>query len=305
MESKFKNWRERCSSLGHLMTSLPNAEEKLQTAKDIKSLENERDLGINANGNKVKWTDKKVETLLKLKEKLSNADELPQGAKSHLDVVFRDVFWKRRRLLHNKFLDKGNLAEDDGLDLISKLDDTFYIKNKEYLQNDFIHGTPDNIQDKVRDIKSNWDQETFDKAELSKLYEYQIKGYLWLSKLQEGELCYCLTNNPEHQISEAIKTIWFKMGCPEDDSEKYLQARQQIEKNMIYDIQKFKDYYPGYMFENSILDFEIPAVCRVKRFGPSYLLPEDIKNIKTRITLARTYLMEKEKEVLTQINSAK
>lgn len=305
MESIFTNWKERCSALGHLMTSLPSAKEKLQITKDIKALEKERVLGVNANGNKVKWTDNKIETLTKLQLKLAAVDELPQGAKSHLDGVFNDVYWKRRRLLHNKYLDKGHIAEDDGLDLISKLDNTFYIKNKEYLQNEFIHGTPDNAQGKIRDIKSNWDKETFDKAELTKLYEWQIKGYMWMAKLTEGELDYTLVNNPAHQISEAIKSIWFKMGCPDDEDEKYIKARQQVERNMIFDIQKFKDYYPGYEFENTVLDFDIPAVLRVKRFTGIELFPEDIKNIKKRVTLARAYLMEKEQEILDKINSVK
>lgn len=304
MTSKFTNWKERSSQVGKIMTNLLDKSVIEKLKPEIKILQDEFKLGVNANGNKVKWTDNKADKLAALIEKRDKKDELPTGAKTHLDDVFNQVFWNRRRMLTNKYLDKGNIGEEDGLGLISELDDVFYIKNTTFYQNDFTHGTPDNVTAIVRDIKCNWDKESFDNAELSTLYMWQIKDYMWKTKKTKGELCYCLVNNPAHQITEAIKGLWFKMGTPDNENEKWVAARQQIERNMIFDIQKFKDDYPGYQFENTVLDFDIPPIMRSKRFNVE-LLPEDIVNIKRRVTLSRIYLMEKEKEVITKINSVK
>jgi len=304
MESLFKDWKERCSGLGHIMTNLNTKEEIERINANIKSLEDERDKGVNANGNTVKWTDAKKNKLNDLKTKRDAPDELSSGIKTHLDDVFRSIFWKRTRLLHNKFLDKGNLCEEDSLGVLSLVDGSFYKKNDKLLENDWIKGTPDNNQGIIRDTKSNWDMESFDKAELSNIYQWQIKGYCWLDKKTKGELDYCLVNNPLHQIVNEKQRVWYAMGTPDNDDERWIEAAQQIERNMIFDIPKFKLDYPGYEFENTILDFDMPAICRVKKFQVE-LMPEDIKNIKRRVDMCRVYLMEKERVELEKITNFK
>jgi len=302
-ESIFKDWKERCSSLGHLMTNLQTKEDKQKLKDDIKILENERDLGINVNGNKVKWTDNKIESLNKLKEKLNADDELSSGIKTHLDDVFRAVYWNRSRMLSNKYLEKGNIMEEDALQLVSDVDNEFYIKNKDLLQNDYIIGTPDNKQDIIRDTKCNWDMTTFDKAELTSLYEWQIKAYAWLDDKTEGELCYTLVNCTYNQLDKAKRDLYYQLGCPDDDDEKYLEGLKQIERNMIFDVAAFKRDYPYYTFENDG-DFSIPPPFRVKKFQVT-LTDEDIENMKRRVLLARKYLIAKEqeaKQILKQWN---
>ena len=300
MKSKFTNWKQRCSSLGSLMTNLITEEDKAELKVAIKVLENERDLGTNANGNKVKWTDKKKETLDKLLDKLNKEDELPSGAKTHLDNVFRSVFWGRRRLLYNRFLDKGLLCEEDSLGLLSDIDDQFYIKNEEQLSNNWIQGEPDNRQSKIRDMKTNWDLDSFDNAELSSIYKWQIKGYCWMDGKTEGELVYCLVNSPWHLWQNERQNLWYKMGTPDETEERWIEAVQQLERNMIFDTEKWKERYPNYDFENTDTNFSIPKIMRIKRFDVE-LLPEDIVNIKKRVKLARKYLIQKEKEVLNKI----
>ena len=301
-DSKFLNWKERCSQGGKLMTNLVTQNDIKKIDDEIRVYLLEKANGINANGNKVKWTDNKQIALDKLLAKKNNPDELSTGIKNHLDDIFRSVFWGRKRNLQNRYLTKGLVCEEDSLELMSLVDDTFYIKNSEQMSNEYIQGTPDNNQEIIRDAKSNWDLDSYDKAELTSLYEWQIKGYCFLDNKTKGELCYCLVNNPAHLIQETIKSLWYKLGCPSEDDEKWINERRQIERNAIFDIPKFKEHYPGYDFENEILDFSIPAIYRVKKFEVE-LFPEDIVNIKSRVKLAREYLMEKEKEVLTLINS--
>lgn len=298
-KSIFKDWKCRCSSLGHILTNKPKEITSNQLT-EIKNLENERDNGINVNGNKVKWTDKKQEKLDLLYKIKEAKDELSSGIKTHLDNVFRSQFWKRRRLLHNKFLDKGNICESDGLQLWSDIEGVYLAKNEEELENDYIKGTPDNRLKIIRDTKVNYDMESFDNAKLNSLYENQIKGYCWLDRKTKGELGYCLVNNPYHQLLDEKTRLWYKMGSPNDNELRWIEAVSQIERNMIFDIEKWKDNYPNYDFVNEKLDFDVPKVMRFKKFEVE-LLPEDITLIKNRIIMCREYLVNKEKEVLAKI----
>lgn len=294
-ESIFKDWKARCSGVGHIMSNLESLTEKQnELLEQLQERKNKLD-NLTAN---------MQATLDDLIAKRDTPDVLPPGAITHLEDVFRSFFWKRTRLLNNKFLDKGNLCEDDSLGVLSLVDDYFYIKNDEQLENEWIKGMPDNRQVIIRDTKSNWDMESFDKAELSTTYEWQLKGYCWLDKKTKGELDYCLVNNPLHQLINEKQRVWYAMGSPENDDERWMKAAQQVERNMIFDIAKFKRDYPGYDFENTVLDFDVPPICRVKKFEVE-LMPEDIKNVKRRVEMSRAWLMERERVELEKIESFK
>lgn len=292
----FKEWKPRASSLGHIMTNLVSSSDidKWKTRKA--ELIGERDNGVNLNGRKVKWTDNKQKELKKLKSYLSNPQELPAGAITHLDNVFQSQFWGRKRILHNKYLEKGVMQENDGLDLKSEVDGVAYFKNDTEFENDWVRGTPDNIQDnRVTDIKCNYDMESFRKADLNAVYEHQIKAYLMLTDLTEGELCYCLVNTPESHITAQTKSMWYNLGMPDEENEEWIEVKKQIERNTIFDPIKFKEEYPNYIFLNHESDLYIPPILRVKKFDVT-LTDEDVENIKTRVELARKYLFKKEIE---------
>lgn len=301
MESNliFHQWRQRCSSLGHIMTNLPlpiTPEEEAELANLLQEFQT----GVNANGNKTKWTETKDTTVKKLQKKKKGDDELPSGAITHLEDVFRSLYWKRKRFLSNRYLEKGLLMEQNSLALKSKADNVFYVKNDVYYENDFIQGNPDNYQQKVRDTKSNYDLKTFDEAELTKDYEWQIKGYSWLIKEQEkldyfpeGELVYCLVNNPVSHIENERNRLFYQLGCPNEDNDKWIEIQCQLERNMIFDIAEFKNEFPHYVFKNTFLNFDMPAHRRVKTFDV-LTTEDDVFNIKRRVLLSRKYLMEKE-----------
>jgi len=303
----FKNWKERCSSLGHILTNLPQPitdEEKLELA----NLLEECRTGINENGRKTKWTDVKANRVKSLQRKEKGEDELSSGIITHLEDVFRAVFWKRRRHLANKYLEKGLLTEQDILDLASKQDGEFYVKNGDRFANEYIEGEWDNYYKKVRDTKSNYDLKTFDEADLTKLYEGQLKGYSWLVKdkfeldfYPEAELVYGLVNNPLHHIQNEITRQFYAHGNPSDDNDKWKEVKRQIERNMIFDIDLFKRDYPNYHFENEVLDFDIPAQFRLKKFDV-ITTQEDIDNIKRRVLMCRIYLCNKEIEIYNKLN---
>ena len=295
----FENWEERCSSLGNILTNKKVWTE--ENEKRVKELECERDLGINKNGNKVKWTQTKQDELEKLIDKRDGPDQLPAGAITHLEDVFRREFWGRERILNNKYLDKGKICEEDALDLKSKVDGQFYKKNKEKLSNGYIKGEPDNRQDIIRDAKSNFDMESFDKAELTSQYEWQIKGYCWLDGKTKGELFYALVNNPWHQLEAEKKRVWYSMGMPEEQEERWQQVALQVEQNMIFDYEKFMKDNPNGDLIMQDNRYDIPAKLRIKSFDVT-LTQEDIDFIKSRALLAREWLINKEIETLKLIN---
>lgn len=304
----FKNYKPRCSSLGHIMTNLPQPiteEEKVELANLLEECRS----GVNENGRKTKWTDTKASRVKALQKKEKGEDELPSGAKTHLDDVFRSQFWKRKRHLSNKYLDKGLLCEQDILDLVSKADNDFYIKNDEHYENDYIQGSWDNFLKKVRDTKANYDLKTFDEAELSNLYEWQLNGYSFIIKEKfnlptypDGELVYGLVNNPLHHIQNEMTRQYYANGNPSDDDENWQEIKQQIERNMIFDRDLFLRDYPHYIFENKVWEFDIPAIFRLKRFDV-ITTEEDVDHIKRRVLMSRIYLCQKEAEIYEKLKT--
>jgi len=298
-KSQFKNWKCRCSSLGHILTNADKV-----TATQIATIakhEKRRD-----DPKQKDLTPTMKTELITLIAKRDAPDALSSGIKTHLDNIFRVEYWGRRRLLFNKFLDKGNICEADSLSLASDMDGFFYTKNEDYFENKWIKGTPDNKQEKIKDTKTAFDMESFDNADLSTLYRWQIKGYIWLLlnelKNYKGELIYCLVNNPYHQLVNEKNSLYYKMGTPEDNDPLFVEGKQQLERNMIFDIEAWNENYPNYDFDSTELDFDIPKHLRIKRWDV-VLNSREIHFIKNRITLCREYLMEKETEVLDKIKA--
>ena len=156
MSSLFENFKPRASQIGHLMTNLPEPITK-EEEQTLAELLEEKLTGKNANGRSTKWTDTKQKEVDKLTKKKKGIDELPSGAITKLEEIFNHVFWGRRKLIFNKYLEKGNMNEEDSLDLYSQVDGISYWKNDEFFDNGFVCGTPDNITEELlRDIKSNY-----------------------------------------------------------------------------------------------------------------------------------------------------
>lgn len=292
-ESIFENWKERCSQLGHLTTNLEGI-----TVKQLEDLNALLERQEEAKTEPKKALTQNMKDKLKLLiEKRDKPDELPAGAITHLESVFRDVFWKRRRLLNNKYLDKGNICEEDAVRILGIVNGTIYFKNKTRLVNDFITGMADVVTDVIDDTKCSYDMDSFDNSELSHLYQWQIKGYCFGYGKTEGSVDHCLVNNPIHQLESAKNSLWYNLGQPDKSETRWIEAVQQLERNMIFDIAEFKKSYPNYVFENTVLDFDIPAVARVKKFKVT-LDEGDIEDIIRRVKLARKWLVNKEKETL-------
>ena len=301
-ESLFKNFKPRASQIGHLMTNLPEKfteqdQEKLDILLEVKLT------GKNPSTGRVnKWDDDKQKEVDKLTKKKKGIDELPSGAITKLEEIFNYIFWCRRKLIFNKYVEKGNINEEDSLDLYSQVDGVSYWKNDEFFDNGYVCGTPDNVtEDFIRDIKSNYEFDTFQKAEITSLYSWQIKSYLWLTNKTKGELCYALVNSPAHRIEAERKSLWFSMGMPDETEDRWIEAASQLERNHIFDIAKFKEDFPGFDLVSPIWQYDIPKHMRVKRFEV-ILEDSDIEHLKRRSVMAKNWLLDREKQELKLIN---
>jgi superfamily I DNA and/or RNA helicase len=106
---------------------------------------------------------------------------LSETCKGELLKIWIQAKYGRSKPLENKYVEKGNMVEEDSITLYSRVHKKVYEKNTEYFENRFICGTPDIIdKPKVRDIKSCWDIFTFYSnilKPLDKGYILQVNGY--------------------------------------------------------------------------------------------------------------------------------
>lgn len=178
-------------------------------------------------------TDKQQITLGELLAKKNAKPTLSQTTKSYLHQLHKEELFNRRKEISSKYLDKGIQVEEQSITLYSNVSNKFFIKNKKRFSNDFITGEPDNIQGKVRDIKSSWDFSTFPLYETgipNQDYYWQLQGYMALTLLDKAELIYCLVDTPEMIVDDEKRRTGWKLGFIELPEE----LEKEIEENMSY-----------------------------------------------------------------------
>lgn len=298
----FTRYKFRASGIAHILTSLPTPITPEQLA-ELKVFLQEKRTGLNSNGRKTKWTDTKQKSVDSLFKKKRGIDELPKGCITHLANIFRSEFWKRRDDVNNKYVLKGNIVEEDSLQLMSDFDGAFYKKNDEYFDNEFAKGCPDNIDETtVREAKSKWNLKTFDESELIDEWKWQVKCYLWMTGREIGVLYCLLVNSPLSMINNEITRAFYAAGCPPDEDDKWFDMKCQIERNHIFDIDAFRDENPHYQFINPILDFDIPKKMRVIKYDIG-LTEQDKFDMASRVIMCRQWLVNKEIETLEKLKS--
>ena len=148
--------------------------------------------------------------------------------------------------LDNKYVDKGNFNEDDGIVLVSEVEDVMLHKNivRKIIGN--ITGECDCIEiingkKVVKDIKSSWSPVTFMAGDLNTIYEWQGITYMYLYDADEFHLHYTLTDTPRHLIEKEKERQFYKYFdklMTDNEIEvlelKLLPVYEQIEKNMSF-----------------------------------------------------------------------
>lgn len=243
MTTLFNDWRCRCSSLSKIATGL-----KGLTPKQKETLA-KYDKRMAGEGKPL--TDNQAQEWADLKAKAADT-ELPQGVKTFLREEWIRIVHKRNKEIRSKYLEKGTTMEEDALTLVSEVENTLFVKNRDELCNDFLTGTPDHIDglklsaNAVDDTKCSWDIHTYyaavDKADADKEdeYKYQIQGYCALTGAPIGRVRRCLVDTPFNLLEQEKKTLYFRLGIidpdgPDDASAAYRAGCEEIDRSGTYD----------------------------------------------------------------------
>lgn len=262
MRTDFSKYKFRCHALGNIMSGitvgLTHKQEELfndyhfrMTHPDAKPL-----------------TINQQKTYGELLAKKNSKPTLSKGAKSYLQLLHKEVIFNRSKNIQSKFMDKGLQVEEKAITLYSELTGQLFIKNKERRENKYWTGEADNVQGKIRDIKSSWDYTTFPMHEddlPTQMYDWQMQAYMDLWGMDTAEVIYCLVDTPEMIIEDEKRRMSWKTGMievPED-------LEQEIERSLTYS--------------------DIPKELRVKVFHVKRD-PEKLKLMRSQVLQARKYL---------------
>ncbi len=156
--------------------------------------------------------------------------------------------WKRKPLAEYfeiKQMRKGKLAEPDAIMLLSVVEDVYYEKNKEQVENEFLKGEPDVFvgsqimqASKITDIKNCWDFPVYLKKinnGLDNGNEDQVRGYMDITGAQEGEIAFTLVNMPEIMRLEYKNKLFYDGDYVTEESPEFLRRWEKMERDMMFD----------------------------------------------------------------------
>lgn len=131
---------------------------------------------------------------------------LSVGARTYLRELAAQEIFGIEFEISSKQMEKGNLVEQDGIDLLNRVRGLSLVKNAERRFNEWIAGECDLFDVRKRrghDLKCSWSAASFPIAVADcedKLYEWQMRGYMALWDADEWEVNYALVDTPEHLI---------------------------------------------------------------------------------------------------------
>ncbi|MCU7560044.1 hypothetical protein N4T42_07050 [Riemerella anatipestifer] len=267
---RFNNHLFRCSQLGKLMVGVnpaltPNQERTLIALREKMKAS--------------KITDKQIQTYGDLLAKKNQKPELSASVKTHLSDIHKGVAFGRDNHITNKYLDKGIQVEEKSISLYTRVTGKLFMKNEKHFSNDFIKGTPDNIQGKVRDIKSSWSFKTFPlyaEETPTKDYEWQVQGYMELTGLKEAELVYCLIDTPFKIVEDELRRLDWKENIFNhlgEVREECIDLVTETVSNLIYTEEGLEDFcsQSTSVHKDWFSNFhEVPELLRVKVFHFQY-----------------------------------
>lgn len=220
--------------------------------------------------------------------------------KRELVKIHRRLKYHRELSKMNKYTEKGITCEEDAITLYSRVKKKMFKKNTERLMNDYFSGELDLFEGKsileaeeTHDIKCSWSLDTFpsilDAPDTD--YEYQGQSYMDLTGAKRHTIAYCLVNATPKLIDDAKRKKSYELGVIDIETEEYVEACKQIEIDMIFDMELFKQQNPHYDLHNDInlWIYDIPMEERVITFT----IERDeqiIQGMKTRIDDCRDWM---------------
>lgn len=179
----------------------------------------------------------------------SKGEVLSQTTKSYIKELVLEHKYGIRKEINSRYLDKGNMVENESIELTERvLDLDLIVKNESYFENEFICGTPDIIMgDTIIDVKSSWSAHTFpfffDEELPNKDYYYQLQGYMALTGATKGIVAYCLINTPEEIVLDEIRRTSWSRHELDVTEETEAEVRQQHEFDHIPEVNRVKAYH--------------------------------------------------------------
>lgn len=163
---------------------------------------------------------------------------LSETTKSYVEEIWLKHEYGYEDIVITDAILKGLLCEQDAIQLVQDVanDGVFREKYKgDRLKNEFIIGTPDiiiteNGEKIIEDTKCSFTIKNFKDAEMNKTYEWQLRGYMWLTGATKARLRYALVDTPLEIIQEEQKRAFFRFGCDEENKN-YQRYAEQIERN--------------------------------------------------------------------------
>lgn len=135
--------------------------------------------------------------------------QLSKTAQSYVETWIKEQIYKRRKVVTTKYMDKGNMVENESIQFAGRVLNADITKNEQKYEDGFLIGTPDVITDDyVIDVKNSWDCFTFPlffENVPNKDYFYQAQGYLALTGLSHYKLIYTLLDTPDSLIEREFK----------------------------------------------------------------------------------------------------
>lgn len=269
--NKIAKWCVRASSAHKYVTHPPGL--TFAQSRDLIELERKR---------KTKGLTKIQQNKMdKLIAKRDEPDTLPQGAKTEIQKELDFLMFGIKPEASAKQLEKGNMCEQDGLELLQSVynyqhdDRIFLVKNEDSrADSDYLlRGTWDALYgETVIDIKVPWSLANFRAAELSEAYYWQLLTYCTITGAKKGLLAYCLVDTPEEFIYDEWRRKCYHKGIIDMDSPAADEIEAEVRNQMT-----FSD--------------KLPQVNRVKTFEVE-INEDDIELLKARAAMARKYMKE-------------
>lgn len=131
---------------------------------------------------------------------------LSVGAKTYIRELAQQEIFSIEFEFSSKETQKGIEVEDLSIALLNRVRGLSLTKNAERKTNGLITGECDLFDAPRRrghDLKSSWSAKTFPgwtKDCEDKLYEWQMRGYMWLWDADEWEVNYALVDTPDRLI---------------------------------------------------------------------------------------------------------
>ncbi len=139
-------------------------------------------------------------------ESRTKSEVLSETTKTYIRAVAKQDFYGYNVDLNNKYINKGNLQENDSIALFNSVMFSNYSKNTERLNNEWLTGEADIVlDDQIVDIKTSWSLETFPATSeegINKLYEWQLRAYMMLYDKNYASLVYCMVSTHPSLLNE-------------------------------------------------------------------------------------------------------